>query len=862
MPLRPDYQYAYSCDLVDPVSIKITSLVGVLDRCYNGRQPLSTDMSLRVNVYCNDRRVGPEVQTAYQPPKQKSTNGELHCFNEMLQLPVLYSELSRDAFLHFTLWGADRKHGEIFIAEAKEPLFSKHGVLHSRSRTLPMSATTTGAPTDYNTRGNAATKPLSSEPRSPSSPNPGKLDIVPPQPRRNGRMFPSAPTSTELTKSLKQYNSHLIERSFIDNRSYAKAEQIIEDNRKENRQLSLVVDYPELNDGKRPFNVVHYNDGEDDDTIMSTALSESVGGLIAGSYCLHDPDLDRENLHEAKHQMITRNSRAEAVDKLLVPNTVAKAELEAIIKDTSSELTVEKRDLLWKFRYYLQSNPDALTKFVRCVNWDNSDQHKQASAIVNDWKPTGISHVLELLGRDFPQPFVREYAVSRLKACQSCEDEVLLYLPQLVQALRYEPRGAPRSPEKTLSSYLIAVAKRYKRVASFLYWFVKIEKQRKPMSDESADVTAFGEFFDQLYTALDNDQIKTFKEQERFVDKLNELSDAVQRLRDDSKSKEKYLIGIASEDTFLQNLNGLPLPLDPRVRLKRVLPKKARVFASSLNPIALTFEVEGPPGVTGDDNTYTFIYKRGDDLRQDQLIIQMICVMDGFLCHEFMSLHLTPYAILATSPEAGFVQYIDATPIQNLAKDFPKAQRNDTIRYALQYHRPSKNADGIEEDAMARFVRSCAAYSVISYLLGIGDRHLHNVLLCNDGRIFHIDFGYILGNDPKPFQAPMRITPQMVNAMGGFEGRHFKTFRELFRNIFLNLHGHAKLLSNLFGLMLDAGIPAIEAEKDKAVQKLLERFHLDLSGEALERQIDLIIDGAKTDFGGFVSDAVHGIMVG
>ncbi len=33
--------------------------------------------------------------------------------------------------------------------------------------------------------------------------------------------------------------------------------------------------------------------------------------------------------------------------------------------------------------------------------------------------------------------------------------------------------------------------------------------------------------------------------------------------------------------------------------------------------------------------------------------------------------------------------------------------------------------------------------------------------------MLHIDFEYILGNDPKPFAPPMRLSEQMVMAMGG-----------------------------------------------------------------------------------------------
>lgn len=49
---------------------------------------------------------------------------------------------------------------------------------------------------------------------------------------------------------------------------------------------------------------------------------------------------------------------------------------------------------------------------------------------------------------------------------------------------------------------------------------------------------------------------------------------------------------------------------------------------------------------------------------------------------------------------------------------------------------------------------------------------------------------------------------------------HFKNFVDYCTTAFCILRRHANLITNLFSLMLDAGIPDIAVEKDKAVQKV------------------------------------------
>lgn len=55
---------------------------------------------------------------------------------------------------------------------------------------------------------------------------------------------------------------------------------------------------------------------------------------------------------------------------------------------------------------------------------------------MQQWAPMDVEDALELLSRNFTHPTVRQYAVTRLQ--QAPDEDLLLYLLQLVQALKYE----------------------------------------------------------------------------------------------------------------------------------------------------------------------------------------------------------------------------------------------------------------------------------------------------------------------------------------------------------------------------------------------------------------------------------------
>ena len=97
---------------------------------------------------------------------------------------------------------------------------------------------------------------------------------------------------------------------------------------------------------------------------------------------------------------------------------------------------------------------------------------------------------------------------------------------------------------------------------------------------------------------------------------------------------------------------------------------------------------------------------------------------------------------------------------------------------------------------MENYIRSTAGYCVITYILGIGDRHNDNLLITNEGKLFHIDFGFILGRDPKPLPPPLKLNREMVEAMG-IEG--WTQFKSYCYEAYINLRRHSQLIISLFG---------------------------------------------------------------
>lgn len=166
----------------------------------------------------------------------------------------------------------------------------------------------------------------------------------------------------------------------------------------------------------------------------------------------------------------------------------------------------------------------------------------------------------------------------------------------------------------------------------------------------------------------------------------------------------------------------------------------------------------------------------------------------------------------------------------------------------------------IDRTVMDTYVKSCAGYCVLTYLLGVGDRHLDNLLLHPRGHFFHCDFSFILGQDPKTY-IPMRITEEMVLGMGGRDSDNFNKFLNLAGAAFVALRRRAALRVILATVraVADADLPDVSVNQsaEDALFALRYRFRLDLDENDALTFIERLIESSVSSKLAFAVDAIH-----
>lgn len=550
-------------------------------------------------------------------------------------------------------------------------------------------------------------------------------------------------------------------------------------------------------------------------TVEKNPNIDSTAGLLIRfhsfrPYPLYYPPLDKLSEINGEKIVVTKEEHMKL--KEIVDNK------------NHSEFFEDEKELLWKLRGEVKANyPESLSKLLLVTKWNKHEDVAQIVALLRKWSDLPALYALELLDYSFPDPHVRSFTIRCLK--KLCDNELFQYLLQLVQVLKYEPYL-----DCDLTSFLLERALSNKRIGHFLFWHLRSEMHVSSVS------LRFGLILE-AYCRGSIYHMKSLMKQAEALNKMKALNDFVKSGSQKSASRSQITEDMKlciKQDTYLEALSGIVSPLNPSIILFEICTDRCKFMDSKMKPLWLMYKNK-----CMQSETVGIIFKNGDDLRQDMLTLQMIQLMDVLWKTEGLDLRMTPYGCLSTGNKTGVIEVVKSSDtIANIQRN--KSNSAATAAFnkdALLDWLKSKNPGDKLEQAIEEFTLSCAGYCVATYVLGIGDRHSDNIMIRENGQLFHIDFGHFLGNFKAKFginreRVPFILTYDFVHVIQ--QGRtnnseKFERFRDCCEQAYKILCRNGTLFVNLFALMRAAGLPELSSSKD--IQYLKDSLALGKSEE-------------------------------
>ncbi|KAI9793200.1 MAG: phosphatidylinositol kinase- protein kinase tor1 [Peltula sp. TS41687] len=211
----------------------------------------------------------------------------------------------------------------------------------------------------------------------------------------------------------------------------------------------------------------------------------------------------------------------------------------------------------------------------------------------------------------------------------------------------------------------------------------------------------------------------------------------------------------------------------------------------------------------GDGNTYTFLLKGHEDIRQDERVMQLFGLINTLLATdpECLKRHLNiqKYPVIPLSQSSGLLGWVpNSDTFHQLIREYRESRKillNIEHRIMLQMAPDYENLTLMQKvevfgyaldnttgqdlyrvlwlksksseawlDRRTNYTRSLGVMSMVGYILGLGDRHPSNLMLDRvTGKVIHIDFGdcfeVAMHREKYPERVPFRLTRMLTYAM-------------------------------------------------------------------------------------------------
>jgi len=520
--------------------------------------------------------------------------------------------------------------------------------------------------------------------------------------------------------------------------------------------------------------------------------------------------------------------------------------------------TTFDKKILWTNRHYIMGHSQWVIQLLKSIDYEDYKTTKNKLEEINILitKSTGkrilnckrlmctrqcnkklvAEDCLNLLNRSIKSGIIKQFIIKYLDNANITE--LTCYIPYFVHYMKYE----------TVENSIVGN-----------YFIKKCVKYSEPIEQkiDSKKIIFINEFYWQMKLGLEDklcSQIYKY-----FIDKIED--DVNINVINLIKSGENLVLIFENMPKLLTEqeiklyikknitkVKKITVPINPIMNNIELNISNIHIKNSATRPILLPLKYK----LNDEMYDYNILYKP-EDVRKDKIILNIIKLVDIILKkEENLDLNIITYGVRPINHNSGFIEFIpDCDTIYDI---------KEKMKFSISNYIFENNRDEPIHIVRDRFMKSCAAYCVITYLLGIGDRHLENIMITKKGVLFHIDYGFILGFDSKLITPHMRITEDMVDALGGSNSECYQEFKNTCNIVYNCLRRHINLFINMLSLLPEID-PVIDNKypfsHELIKHELLKRFIPGENNDIAELQLYNQIDSSSKDYKYILTDFLH-----
>jgi len=292
----------------------------------------------------------------------------------------------------------------------------------------------------------------------------------------------------------------------------------------------------------------------------------------------------------------------------------------------------------------------------------------------------------------------------------------------------------------------------------------------------------------------------------------------------------------------------LPMLYPFDVSYKIVKINSVNELHSYTKPLLVDVEIE-KCGIT---KSAKFIVKKDSSVRKEQIVACLIKILQTKLLYQSHRGRLETfepvpaYDIVVVTNEIGIIDFVnDSKTLRAIQMD----------GYTLQNYVYEFNETMTLNEIKNRIIKSLAISSCISYVLGLGDRHLDNIMMNKMGQIFHIDYAHIMENPKTNIlgEPVIKVTREMIDILGGEKSIYYKRFKTYIIKVFDVLRLYKQVVFSYYNILDFESL----ITTTNFCQKLDIRFMTGVSCKDAEILLINEIENCSTSYTGAFVDACH-----